>query len=208
MAAAVAALAARPGERSLLTGFGAVATSYPTFAEDLARLAAGSLAPRPLLVAIDGPAGAGKSTVSSAVAQRLGVERLDTGAMYRAVAALALQTGTAPEDVRRRRCAGGCVDDRGGGARASSTAIDVTGRIRSPEVGRAVSVVAANPEVRRHLVERQRAWAGTHGGGVVEGRDIGSVVFPERRAQGLPDGLGRGTGPASQRRGPRGGGPA
>ena len=72
MAAAVAALAARAGERSLLTGFGAVATSYPTFAQDLARLAAGSSAPRPLLVAIDGPAGAGKSTVSSAVAQRLG----------------------------------------------------------------------------------------------------------------------------------------
>jgi cytidylate kinase len=56
---------------------------------------------------------------------------------------------------------------------------DVTTQIRSPEVGLAVSVVAANPEVRRHLVERQRAWARTHGGGVVEGRDIGSVVFPE-----------------------------
>ncbi len=55
---------------------------------------------------------------------------------------------------------------------------DVTGEIRSPAVGRAVSVVAANPEVRRSLVKRQRAWAETHGGGVVEGRDIGSVVFP------------------------------
>ena len=54
----------------------------------------------------------------------------------------------------------------------------VTGLIRSPEVGRAVSIVAANPDVRRHLVERQRAWARKHGGGVVEGRDIGSVVFP------------------------------
>ena len=56
---------------------------------------------------------------------------------------------------------------------------DVTSVIRSPEVGRAVSVVAANPEVRRQLVKRQRAWAEAHGGGVVEGRDIGSVVFPE-----------------------------
>ena len=56
---------------------------------------------------------------------------------------------------------------------------DVTGVIRSPEVGRAVSIVAANPEVRRQLVSRQRAWAQAHGGGVVEGRDIGSVVFPE-----------------------------
>ncbi|HXN59831.1 MAG TPA: (d)CMP kinase, partial [Acidimicrobiales bacterium] len=56
---------------------------------------------------------------------------------------------------------------------------DVTGLIRSPEVGQAVSVVAANPEVRRSLVGRQRAWAEAHGGGVVEGRDIGSVVFPQ-----------------------------
>ena len=177
MAAAVAALAARAGERSLLTGFGAVATSYPTFAEDLARLAAGSSAPRPLLVAIDGPAGAGKSTVSSAVAQRLGVERLDTGAMYRAVAALALHTGTAPEDLGAvgALAAASTIEV---GERVVIDGIDVTGRIRSPEVGRAVSVVAANPEVRRHLVERQRAWAATHGGGVVEGRDIGSVVFP------------------------------
>jgi 3-phosphoshikimate 1-carboxyvinyltransferase len=96
MSAAVAALAARPGERSLITGFGAVETSYPTFADDLERLTAGPGAPRALLVAIDGPAGAGKSTVSKAVAQHLGVERLDTGAMYRAVAALALESGTPP----------------------------------------------------------------------------------------------------------------
>ena len=98
MAAAVAALAARPGERSLITGFSAVETSYPTFAEDIERLAVGPAAPRPLLVAIDGPAGAGKSTVSTAVAKRLGVNRLDTGAMYRAVAALALELGTPPDD--------------------------------------------------------------------------------------------------------------
>ena len=75
---------------------------------------------------------------------------------------------------------------------------DVTGVIRSPEVGRAVSVVAANPEVRRHLVERQRAWAEAHGGGVVEGRDIGSVVFPGADAEGLPDGLARGAGPPAR----------
>jgi cytidylate kinase len=65
------------------------------------------------------------------------------------------------------------------GERVTIDGLDVTGLIRSPAVGRAVSVVAANPEVRRHLVERQRAWARAHGGGVVEGRDIGSVVFPE-----------------------------
>ena len=178
MAAAVAALAARPGERSLVSGFGAVATSYPTFAEDLARLASGPAAPRALLVAIDGPAGAGKSTVSTAVAERLGVERLDTGAMYRAVAALALDLGTPADDHDAVAALAGAATIEVG-ERVVIDGRDVTGRIRSPEVGRAVSVVAANPDVRRHLVERQRAWVGAHGGGVVEGRDIGSVVFPE-----------------------------
>ena len=89
-----------PGERSLITGFDAVETSYPAFADDLRRLTAadGPLAPRRWSIAIDGPAGAGKSTVSTAVAARLGLERLDTGAMYRAVAALALSRGIAPDD--------------------------------------------------------------------------------------------------------------
>ncbi len=178
MAAAIAALAARPGERSLITGFGAVETSYPSFAEDLERLVVGTPPPRPLLVAIDGPAGAGKSTVSRAVAERLGVARLDTGAMYRAVAALALEQGTAPEDIEAvaALAAASTIEV---GERVTIDGHDVTGVIRSPEVGRAVSIVAANPGVRRHLVERQRAWARAHGGGVVEGRDIGSVVFPE-----------------------------
>ncbi len=177
MAAAVAALAARPAERSLITGFGAVETSYPAFAQDLERLAVGTRAPRPLLVAIDGPAGAGKSTVSTAVAERLGVDRLDTGAMYRAIAALALELGTPPDD-RDAVAALAASAKIEVGERVIIDGRDVTGLIRSPEVGQAVSVVAANPEVRRHLVERQRAWVGAHGGGVVEGRDIGSVVFP------------------------------
>ncbi len=177
MAAAVAALAARPGERSLISGFDAVVTSYPAFAEDLARLATRAPGPRPLVVAIDGPAGAGKSTVSTAVAERLGVDRLDTGAMYRAVAALALERGTAPGDTDAvaALAAGSIIDV---GERVTIDGLDVTGIIRSPDVGQAVSLVAANPHVRRHLVERQRAWARAHGGGVVEGRDIGSVVFP------------------------------
>jgi 3-phosphoshikimate 1-carboxyvinyltransferase len=177
MAAAVAALAARPGGHSLVTGFGAVETSYPTFAEDLQRLTEGPTAPRALLVAIDGPAGAGKSTVSRAVAERLGVERLDTGAMYRAVAALALELGTAPDDHGAVAALAGAATIAVG-ERVLIDGRDVTGVIRTPEVGRAVSVVAANADVRRHLVERQRAWAAAHGGGVVEGRDIGSVVFP------------------------------
>jgi 3-phosphoshikimate 1-carboxyvinyltransferase len=178
MSAAIAALAAGAGERSLITGFGAVETSYPTFADDLERLAEGPAAPRALLVAIDGPAGAGKSTVSRAVAERLGVERLDTGAMYRAVAALALEQGTPPEDGEAVAALAG-ASTIAVGERVTIDGRDVTGLIRSPEVGRAVSVVAANAEVRRHLVERQRAWAAAHGGGVVEGRDIGSVVFPD-----------------------------
>jgi 3-phosphoshikimate 1-carboxyvinyltransferase len=178
MAAAVAALAARPGERSLITGFGAVETSYPGFLDDLRALTEGDLGPRALLVAIDGPAGAGKSTVSTAVADRLGVDRLDTGAMYRAIAALALELGTAPDD----RAAVAALAEAATidvGERVTIDGRDVTATIRSPEVGRAVSLVAANPDVRSQLVKRQRAWAEAHGGGVVEGRDIGSVVFPQ-----------------------------
>jgi cytidylate kinase len=178
MAAAVSALAARSGERSLITGFDAVATSYPGFAEDLRRVARGDQAPRPLLVAIDGPAGAGKSTVSTAVAEQLGVDRLDTGAMYRAVAALALAEGIPPTDSAAV-AAGAAASTIEVGERVSINGRDVTDVIRSPEVGRVVSIVAANPEVRRQMVKRQRAWADAHGGGVVEGRDIGSVVFPD-----------------------------
>jgi 3-phosphoshikimate 1-carboxyvinyltransferase len=177
MAAAVAALAVPQG-RSLITGFDAVETSYPGFAAALARLAEGAQGPRALVVAIDGPAGAGKSTVSTAVARQLGLDRLDTGAMYRAVAALALERGVAPDDTAAvaALAAGATLTV---GARVLIDGLDVTDVIRSAEVGRAVSVVAANPDVRTQLVARQRAWAEAHGGGVVEGRDIGSVVFPD-----------------------------
>jgi len=179
MAAVVAALAAGPG-RSTVAGFGSVATSYPGFLDDLGALA-GPAAAGPVVggpvVAIDGPAGAGKSTVAAAVAERLGVERLDTGAMYRAVAWAALERGVDP------------ADEPAVAALAAELALtlesrvlvdgtDVTAAIRSPEVGRAVSVVAALPAVRRQLVARQRAWVAERGGAVVEGRDIGTVVFP------------------------------
>jgi cytidylate kinase/3-phosphoshikimate 1-carboxyvinyltransferase len=179
MAAAVAALAAAPGERTLITGFGATETSYPAFADDLRRLTGtGPSAPRALLVAIDGPAGAGKSTISAAVAARLGLDRLDTGAMYRSVAALALDEGIAPDDhdAVAALATGAAIEV---GTRVVINGHDVTDVIRSPEVGQAVSDVAANADVRTQLVRRQRAWAQAHGGGVVEGRDIGSVVFPE-----------------------------
>jgi cytidylate kinase len=116
--------------------------------------------------------------VSRAVAAHLGIERLDTGAMYRAVAAWALRQGVAPDDQGAvAQLAADAVIDVG--VRVSIDAVDVTDVIRSPEVGRAVSLVAANAGVREQLVQRQRAWATEHGGGVVEGRDIGTVVFPD-----------------------------
>ena len=94
------------------------------------------------------------------------------------------------------------------GQRVTIDGRDVTDVIRSPEVGRAVSIVAANPEVRRQLVERQRAWADAHGGGVVEGRDIGSVVFPEAQVKVYLTAITRGAGPAAPRRGARRASPA
>lgn len=174
MAAVVAALAAGPGE-SRIDDFACVETSYPSFLGDLGTL--GGRARLPLL-AIDGPAGSGKSTVSQALADRLAVDRLDTGAMYRAVAWAALDRGVDPADAPAvASIAQHAVIEVGAAAVAIDGAV-VTGAIRTPEVNRSVSTVAANPQVRRALVERQRAWAEAHGGGVVEGRDIGSVVFP------------------------------
>ena len=164
---------------AVVTGFGARRDQLPRVRRRPPTLTsgAGEAAPRPLLVAIDGPAGAGKSTVSRAVSATWGSSRLDTGAMYRAVAALALARGVAPDDAAAvAALASSSVIEVG--ELVTIDGLDVTTVIRSPEVGRAVSVVAANPEVRRQLVARQRAWAEAHGGGVVEGRDIGSVVFP------------------------------
>ena len=131
------------------------------------------------VIAIDGPAGSGKSTVARALAVRLGLEYLDTGAMYRGVTFAALRRRIDPsepelvarvaEDVELD-VQSGCVLVDG---------VDATIEIRGPEVTRAVSIVAANPEVRRELVRRQREWAKERDGGVIEGRDIGSVVFPD-----------------------------
>ena len=130
------------------------------------------------IIAIDGPAGSGKSTVSRALARRLGIDRLDTGAMYRAVAWAALDRQIDPADkpavAELARMIGISVGDR-----VEVDGTDVTEAIRGPEVSGVVSVVAANPAVRSVLVQRQRRWVAERGGGVVEGRDIGSVVFPE-----------------------------
>ena len=131
-----------------------------------------------LVIAIDGPAGSGKSTVARAVAARLGLDYLDTGAMYRAVTFAAIRRGIDPEDAElvAELCRNLTLEVAG---TVTVDGVDATIEIRSPEVTRAVSTVAANPAVRRELVERQREWAAAHGGGVVEGRDIGSVVFPD-----------------------------
>ena len=132
-----------------------------------------------MIVAIDGPAGAGKSTVGRAVAARLGLDYLDTGAMYRGVTFGALRRGLDPSDtVAVARVAGAIelvVDDRG----ITVDGVDASIEIRGREVTSAVSAVAANSAVRSELVRRQRDWIAARGGGVVEGRDIGSVVFPD-----------------------------
>jgi cytidylate kinase len=132
-----------------------------------------------LIVAIDGPAGAGKSTVGRAVAARLGLDYLDTGAMYRAVTFAALRRGLDPADEADVAELSESVDIIVDGTSVIVDGVDATIEIRGREVTSAVSAVAANSRVRSELVRRQRRWVDDHHGGVVEGRDIGTVVFPD-----------------------------
>ncbi len=132
-----------------------------------------------IVVAIDGPAGAGKSTIAKALAAKLGVRYLDTGAMYRAVTFAAMTSGIelsnqdlVAELTRKSKML--LTDET-----VMINGLDATTAIRSSEVTAAVSTVAANSQVRTELRERQRQWIADHNGGVVEGRDIGSVVFPD-----------------------------
>jgi cytidylate kinase len=142
--------------------------------------------PPRFIVAIDGPAGAGKSTVASRLAKCLGIPYLDTGAMYRAVGLLALRDGLAPpldevastrvvELMDRHRIE---VEAGDGRTRILIDGDDVAEDIRSPECSLMASAVSALPEVRKALVPLQRA-LGMQNGGVMEGRDIGTVVFPD-----------------------------
>jgi cytidylate kinase len=130
-----------------------------------------------LVIAIDGPSGAGKGTIARAVASRLGYRHVDTGAMYRAVAWLAESRGVPLHDEEAvAKVAEGAeiviADDR-----VHIDAHDVTRAIRTPAIDRAAAIVARLPAVRRVLVKRQRA-LGAGGAIVMEGRDIGTVVFP------------------------------
>jgi len=135
-----------------------------------------------LIIAIDGPAGSGKSTTARLVAERLHYRHIDTGAMYRAVALAALRTGADPEDgdacgrlAETVRIEFGDAAD--GGQTVTLDGDDVTRDIRTPEVTLAVSPVSAHPSVRQAMVRQQRALA-EQGGAVLEGRDIGTVVLP------------------------------
>lgn len=137
----------------------------------------------PVVIAIDGPSGVGKSTVARCLAGRLGVPYLDTGAMYRAVALRVLERGVDPADRAAVEALAAEADIRlrqreDGSFEVLLDGAAVEPAIRAPRVGEAASTVAAHPGVRRRLVELQRATASRFGG-VVEGRDIGTRVFPD-----------------------------
>ena len=131
------------------------------------------------VIAIDGPAGAGKSTVARLVSTATGLRYLDTGAMYRCVALAVQQTST---DVHDADAVGqiarnvAVVIERDA---AKLNGVDVTTEIRSSEINGLVSIIAAHTPVRDAMREQQRRWIRDHNGGVVEGRDIGTVVFPD-----------------------------
>jgi len=131
------------------------------------------------IIAIDGPGGSGKSTVSRRVAEALGWAHLDTGAFYRAATLAVIEEGVSPDDVS------GVIGALSGrnfsqeDGRMLLDGMDVSNQIRTAAVDDAVSAVSAHPEVRAEMVAAQRSWVHSHGGrAVVEGRDIGTVVFP------------------------------
>jgi cytidylate kinase len=133
------------------------------------------------VIAIDGPAGAGKSTVARALADRLGLEYLDTGAMYRAITFAALAKDVSVYDVDAVAALSPHVEMTVEPGSVTVDGVDATAAIRGRDVTERVSAVAANSAVRADLVARQRQWGVERGGGVIEGRDIGTVVFPDAR---------------------------
>lgn len=156
---------------------GCTAKTFPGFWDMLDELAA-SARQVPLVLAIDGPAGSGKSTVAKMLAERLGIPHLDTGAMYRAVTTAVLRADVPLDDHAAMGDAAERADITVGKNTVHLNGEDVTAAIREPQVSSAVSAVAAVPRVRRVLVESQRQWATIRGAAVIEGRDIGTAVFP------------------------------
>jgi cytidylate kinase len=131
------------------------------------------------VIAIDGPAGAGKSTVARQVAMATGLPYLDTGAMYRCIALLCLRQGVDINDPE----AVGVIAASAHIAITEEMAIlngeDISAQIRTQEISGIVSIIATHSSVRQSMRDQQRAWVIAHGGGVVEGRDIGTVVIPD-----------------------------
>ena len=136
---------------------------------------------RKLVIAIDGPAGSGKSTIAARLAKKLGYVNLESGAMYRALALKAMERQVSLDDGEAlRQLANGTVielEPRGEGNRVRLDGCDVSQRIRDADVTAAASRVSIHPQVREVMVKRQRA-LGLGGGVVMEGRDIGTAVFP------------------------------
>jgi cytidylate kinase len=132
---------------------------------------------KPLIIAIDGPSGAGKGTIARAVAKRLGYRHVDTGAMYRALAWNALRHAIDLSDEAAVSALAQRSDFDVSDGRVEVDGHDVATAIRTPEMDIAASLVARQPRVREALIARQRA-LGAQGGVVMEGRDIGTVVFP------------------------------
>lgn len=139
-----------------------------------------------MIVAIDGPSGSGKSSIAHAIADRFGLTFLDTGAMYRSVAAECLRLGVDPEDAEAVAAVARDIaiefGTSEGGQTVTANGRDVTAEIRTPEVELAVSPVSANPAVREVMVSLQRK-VGETGDVVAEGRDIGTVVFPNAQVK-------------------------
>jgi len=132
-----------------------------------------------MIVTLDGPGGTGKSTVSRQLAERAGLPHLDTGAFYRAATLAVLEAGVDPSDEKSVVAVVTDLTMSQEDGRMYLDGRDVSAEIRTDPVTSSVSAVSAHPGVREHLVELQREWVAEHGGGVVEGRDIGSVVFPD-----------------------------
>lgn len=139
------------------------------------------------VVAVDGPSGAGKSSACRGLAQRLGFSYIDTGAMYRAVAYLASLRGIAPDDAAQLDVFSAevvieFIDGPDGAQSVIANGLDVTTAIRRPDVSQLASTISAHPGVRSHLVRAQQA-LGAAGNVIIEGRDIGTVVFPDAQVK-------------------------